>query len=468
MFILFFMCYFLKHSPSYLDAFDRMKLKRFVSSNSQSINKDTAISCSRRLLLMSFDIFEMLLYENVVDRRRSVEPKNRPNFQEGRETDYSKIITNLCNVLYLVDGRNQECSKKCFTGTTHVNKLFYNHKKKSSGFKSLVRVDPSGFACWMSPSLPASISDATIHKETFEDSIIPEGFFEIADGGFIGCKRCITPFKKTTINSDYYSSCFVSVQNNLSYLVFYYGNSKEEIIVEIAHSCIGKVTNNSFQGNLYGNIQRFCSKLPCFIIEQELDLKIKGKVLIENNEMLLTEIIVKDSFQMRVSNRTVEVKTKEMLRKPNQNKELLCLKLKKVEPEMLKLFNVTLSSIRILVENFFGRLNSLFKITKQSFVLDSSMYSSVNRIAVALTNCHVHFYPIRKFPFHKFHIHSCENEDKKPLSDKVIKVLENLGHLINEKDIDLNEDQIMSAFVPAPIESEEKKMEEMFVVFLIN
>ena len=29
---------------------------------------------------------------------------------------------------------------------------------------------------------------------------IPDGYYEIADGGFVGCKRCVTPFVKNTLS----------------------------------------------------------------------------------------------------------------------------------------------------------------------------------------------------------------------------------------------------------------------------
>ena len=67
----FFLYYFVKPNPSFVEAFNRMKLDRFIVSKNEFINRDTAVGSTKRFLQESIQLFE-----NVVDKRRSPEPKN--------------------------------------------------------------------------------------------------------------------------------------------------------------------------------------------------------------------------------------------------------------------------------------------------------------------------------------------------------------------------------------------------------
>ena len=60
-----------------------------------------------------------------------------------------------------------------------------------------------------------------------------------------------------------------------------------------------------------------------------------------------------------------------------------------------KVFNEELSSDRIIVENYFGRLSSLWTVMSNKYKWNEDRYDLVFRTCVALTNIHVKFNPLR-------------------------------------------------------------------------
>ena len=174
-----------------------------------------------------------------------------------------------------------------------------------------------------------------------------------------------------------------------------------------------------------------------------------------------------------INHRKVNIKSEDVLR--DCSGRGLCLKLKKVDFNMLKVFNSTLSSIRIIVENYFGRLNVLFKMTKQSFVYNASSYAYINKVATALTNCHIFFYPLRKFPYYYFHLNPNEEDSKKKqLSDRTCTMIRELGSTFCNKSIHPSQTPIeelrekhndINSFHPASISSTPNEKKKQFVLF---
>uniref|UniRef100_H3H7X7 DDE Tnp4 domain-containing protein n=1 Tax=Phytophthora ramorum TaxID=164328 RepID=H3H7X7_PHYRM len=58
--------------------------------------------------------------------------------------------------------------------------------------------------------------------------------------------------------------------------------------------------------------------------------------------------------------------------------------------------NDQISSDRVIVENYFGRLNVLWRITTDKYRWNESLYDDVFRLSVALTNFHVSISPLRE------------------------------------------------------------------------
>ena len=85
--------------------------------------------------------------------------------------------------------------------------------------------------------------------------------------------------------------------------------------------------------------------------------------------------------------------------------------------ECMKLYNITFASCRILVENFFGRQNTLFAISRRLFNLSLGIYNMINKSAAAITNYHIHLKPLREFPFFLF----CKECKSFNVSERMIK-----------------------------------------------
>ena len=60
-----------------------------------------------------------------------------------------------------------------------------------------------------------------------------------------------------------------------------------------------------------------------------------------------------------------------------------------------EVFNEELSSDRIIVENYFGRLSSLWTVMSNKYKWNEDTYDLVFRTCVALTNIHVKFNTLR-------------------------------------------------------------------------
>ena len=304
-------------------------------------------------------------------------------------------------------------------------------------------VDPSGYACWLSNAYAASYSDARIHHLTFQESLIPSGYFEIGDGGFMGCSNCLTPFKLSTINSKFMSRCFVSISNYQCVFQTKFGYGQNGIIQIILKQCyVGTIDNNIFKGYSYGIIESIKSKRKCFIVNEKVELEVEGKVKRDNTGLFVTEFITKDAIKISVDGYKRDLFSSFAFKSTIDNQNL-CIKVIKANPKLLQVYNTTLSSIRILVENFFGRMNVLFAETRLPFVLDAKLYNQVNRVVTALTNCHVYFYPLRRFPFYKFHLkNDATPQEKYELTAKIVNVLNVLSDYIDTSSQQIEQEDI--------------------------
>ena len=58
-------------------------------------------------------------------------------------------------------------------------------------------------------------------------------------------------------------------------------------------------------------------------------------------------------------------------------------------------FNRSLSSDRIIVENFFGRMMNLWNVMSGKFTLSEKLYDTFVAMCVGLTNVHIDMHPLR-------------------------------------------------------------------------
>ena len=73
-----------------------------------------------------------------------------------------------------------------------------------------------------------------------------------------------------------------------------------------------------------------------------------------------------------------------------------------VQGDCMKAFNLAVASTRIMVENYFGRVNCLFSVSRNTFPFSLSLYDLVNKTTHALTNYHIRRYPLRNLGFYLF------------------------------------------------------------------
>ncbi|ETW06322.1 hypothetical protein H310_02606 [Aphanomyces invadans] len=64
--------------------------------------------------------------------------------------------------------------------------------------------------------------------------------------------------------------------------------------------------------------------------------------------------------------------------------------------------NAAVSSDRVVVENFFGRVCLLWKISYSTFVWGTKVYDAIQRLTFALTNFHVSLLPLRQDDHHQY------------------------------------------------------------------
>ncbi|ETV63773.1 hypothetical protein H257_19295 [Aphanomyces astaci] len=64
--------------------------------------------------------------------------------------------------------------------------------------------------------------------------------------------------------------------------------------------------------------------------------------------------------------------------------------------------NANVSSDRVIVENFFGRVCLLWKISYATFVWGTKCYDAIQRLTFALTNYHLTLMPLRQYDQHQY------------------------------------------------------------------
>nr|CCA15438.1 AlNc14C11G1380 [Albugo laibachii Nc14] len=57
--------------------------------------------------------------------------------------------------------------------------------------------------------------------------------------------------------------------------------------------------------------------------------------------------------------------------------------------------NIRVSSDRVLIENYFGRVTALWKVSRSIYIWSEAMYDSISRLTFALTNFHVSLMSLR-------------------------------------------------------------------------
>ena len=107
-----------------------------------------------------------------------------------KSPEFNFIIPELEHAYSIVDGRNQEIPKQTIDKQKNItDSAYYNHKTNGNGIKTMVRVESLGYATFVSDSYPAAVHDSNVYYMELNTQEVPEGTFELADGGYRGIPR---------------------------------------------------------------------------------------------------------------------------------------------------------------------------------------------------------------------------------------------------------------------------------------
>ena len=385
-FSFFFYLYMLKKSPKLLNAYYEMKMERFSDSNTDS-GKRTF--CSDHFYKCA-TVFSKVLYSNFVESRQKIGYSNYPSLAEGRVEEFRHLIRDLDKCFLIVDGKNQNVSTKKYEegGELHLDKRFYNHKSNGSGVKVLAKVDVFGYCCYVTNHQPAALHDCSLYNIEFDGKVTPKDYWEIGDGGFRGGARCLTPYPRKCCSSIFENSFISDKTEIVSFLEIDKG---EEKYWTFEGGFYGVVTKNTFEGKFEGRAIEYSAK-------NFVKFKGKGEVTALSEYDGHKGVFYKlEKFNCSEGFIQTETETKDT------TGEIQCDVIgSNTGKNFLKAYNCAISSIRILVENFFGRENCLWDIMSRKYKWLIRHYDDFKRSCVALTNVHIFFHPLRKFPFQLF------------------------------------------------------------------
>ena len=358
-----------------------MKLSRFSKANKPDAKKKFAWS----LFFCAIERFNENLYNNLIQSRKNIGPNFYPSLSTGRSESYTAIVDNLDVCKYIVDGKNQNITQQFVideNGEKLVDTKYYNFKTNGNGVKVLAFVDWLGMVVQLTNHVQASVHDSTLYNITFDSSLIPPKYVCMGDGGFRGSPRIICNYPKNLSNISAKGKTFVTDRRVL--VSVQHGN---EIIEGI--------------GGFYGVIKEYtsCTKMTGFFEgnfgskENMKYVKTNGSGYIRKTHQDTMEEYWMESF---ISDKEVEVfGSKKITIKCN-------CKGYSADTKYLRAYNIALSSIRIIIENTFGRNNLLWNSSSKQYNWNLRYYDMVTRCTFAATNYHMFIYPLRSFPFALF------------------------------------------------------------------
>ena len=440
--MIFILIYFLHKNVDMITLYYEMDLKVFGEKNKIEDKRRFASYVVEQCV----HSFVGPLYDSLIESRRIIEIERRVPLSAGRPDLMKHIIPELEKTYFIVDGVNMNIAKKR-DNENKLRKEFYNPKSKGSGMKYLIFQDVFGYCANMTDSVPASIHDAVLYKMEMDKNMIPKETYCMGDGGFRGMDRCITPFPrkcKETLTEN----TFITEEDKM---VYYTGSLllSEGISIEVTIQCVcgyyGLIEEKNgeyvFDGSCRGTGQQIRIENDSHIVRMKEDeikslydnynyvFKCTGKIGI--NELKRNEMDKYELYDTEVDgyiqNDNCCLKFDGKIDMKYGNDRICGIN---ASTTAIKLYNSCLSSIRIQVENFFGRRNVLFKICTDQYHLSMNLFNDICKITCALTNAHLQFHPLRDYPFYLFSNGVCKqlNCNPKlvkeiPLSKKATEIL---------------------------------------------
>ena len=246
-------------------------------------------------------------------------------------------------------------------------------------------VDNMGLCVHVTNHIQASVHDSTLYNETFDGSLIPKNMYCIGDGGFRGCARIICNYPKNCTLSSCEGRTFVS-------------NREEEIKFVIGPNhyegkggFYGVVTEYKYIYKMKGYFEGTVSILNDKSKTEHLKIEGEGEVeKINKNGCIIFHM---DNFKSKYPIESFG----------NNRLNIYCnCDGFPAQTKYLKSYNIALSSIRIGIENLFGRQNLLWSASSCTYKWSLDIYDLTTKATFAATNYHAFLNPIRKFPFQLF------------------------------------------------------------------
>ena len=412
-FLFFFYVYYLHMYCSQKMCYEVLHLERFNHGKEEGRGKTSEQSFVSDILRKAINEFAVALYNNLIDIRR-IETSKKISIGSMKSPEFNFIIPELEHAYSIVDGRNQEIPKQTIDKQKNItDTAYYNHKTNGNGIKTMVRVESLGYATFVSDSYPAAVHDSNVYYMELNTQEVPEGTFELADGGYRGIPRVITPYPICSENVA--KGTFVSDNGIELHMSFIAKINGDEVVFNeiIIGSIYGEMKDKgrSFEGTIVGTTTK--SLFMNIDKPQYIEVKCIGDCCIDEskieandpnficvNNISFDGYLCDDDESYDITG-TIDGDVYGM------NGDLECM----------KLYNITFASCRILVENFFGRQNTLFAISRRLFNLSLGIYNMINKSAAAITNYHIHLKPLREFPFFLF----CKECKSFNVSERMIK-----------------------------------------------
>ncbi|ELP93050.1 hypothetical protein EIN_052650 [Entamoeba invadens IP1] len=252
-------------------------------------------------------------------------------------------------------------------------------------------------------------NDLTVYKCNWDPSFVLENEWVLADSGYRGVGQTLIPYPKTGKNEQ-----IVLTEDYLINMSLMMNGSEHRL--RIGGNFEGTLKNSVFKGGVSGSVV----EIVHFDTEtvQEIELYTLFRQVDVTERDAKCRVCCTTTFETNfedVSNSTyqilgmLEVSNVEFIIDSNhfecERGTIECesmMLLTKVDNSLIKAYNAVHSSVRILVENHFGRLIILFKLMRNKYGLLKRDYESLVNIAHSLCNYHISKKPLRKFPFYLF------------------------------------------------------------------
>ena len=422
---LFIFMVYIKKFPSNVELFYLVQLERYY----EETNASQTISEILPLIINSK--FVQRGIQSMVWTLRDANLKDVPTLEKGYHPIFNFVVKNLNKCHYIVDGRHQPISKKLDENGRYEND-YYSWKHHRFGVKYNIYVDASVKCVDISPVVPAKAHDTYLHNVTVSDKLVPDGTYVVGDSGYTGAKKCLHVYREPNKPSQIKVFSYVAKCEDIKIEITRFDeenmnplNRIGKCVCFIRGTFMNKITDPQKLIDLKEGTEAFyCDfegKVNGYLTSELGILKEKSTFELDGKGIIMYDYGNKAIYLLTFSGTGViymrEGDAKKIEGKLVIEKEGILGR--NVNEKSIELYNALLSKVRVKVEQHFGRLMILFKITSSVYTKNLDHYTTIIQFCHALTNYHLHIKPVIKFPFYLIHRQSKQLMNSEP--DKVIK-----------------------------------------------